>query len=99
MPILTGFGPNPRGPKSGQGKLADLDALCLPIPLSYIPHPDRRSKYRLNTPQSTSERGVADRKDAIYADGIHDSSDPRKTSQSEIVWYTSDRLPRLTPYS
>ena len=27
MPILTGFGPNPRGPKSGQGKLADLDAL------------------------------------------------------------------------
>ena len=29
MPILTGFGPNPRGPKSGQGKLADLDALIL----------------------------------------------------------------------
>ena len=29
MPILTGFGPNPRGPKSGQGKLADLDALVL----------------------------------------------------------------------
>ena len=27
MPILTGFGPNSRGPKSGQGKLADLDAL------------------------------------------------------------------------
>jgi hypothetical protein len=27
MPILTGFGPHPRGPKSGQGKLADLDAL------------------------------------------------------------------------
>ena len=27
MPILTGFGPNPKGPKSGQGKLADLDAL------------------------------------------------------------------------
>ena len=29
MPILTGFGPHPRGPKSGQGKLADLDALSL----------------------------------------------------------------------
>ena len=29
MPILTGFGPNPRGPKSGQGKLADLDALTM----------------------------------------------------------------------
>ena len=27
MPILTGFGPYPRGPKSGQEKLADLDAL------------------------------------------------------------------------
>ena len=26
-PILTVFGPNSRGPKSGQGKLADLDAL------------------------------------------------------------------------
>src|SRR6266851_1862153 len=29
MPILTGFGPHPRGPKSGQEKLADLDALGL----------------------------------------------------------------------
>ena len=29
MPILTGFGPNPRGPKSGQVKLADLDALVV----------------------------------------------------------------------
>ena len=27
MPIPTRFGPHPRGPKSGQGKLADLDAL------------------------------------------------------------------------
>ena len=24
VPILTGFGPHPRGPKSGQGQLADL---------------------------------------------------------------------------
>ena len=32
MPILTGFGPNSRGPKSGQGKLADLDALSLRPP-------------------------------------------------------------------
>jgi hypothetical protein len=29
MPISTGFGVNQRGPKSGQGKLADLDALNL----------------------------------------------------------------------
>ena len=29
MPILTGFGPNSRGPKNGHGKLADLDALHL----------------------------------------------------------------------
>src|SRR2546423_15611386 len=29
VPILTGFGPHPRGPKSGQGQLADLDALVL----------------------------------------------------------------------
>src|SRR5882672_1075606 len=29
MPILTGFGPHPRGPKSGQEKLADLGALYL----------------------------------------------------------------------
>ena len=28
MPILTGVGPNQRGPKSGQDKLADLDALA-----------------------------------------------------------------------
>ena len=28
MPIPTGFGVNQRGPKSGQGKLADLDALA-----------------------------------------------------------------------
>src|SRR5713226_1801606 len=27
MSILTGFRANPRGPKSGQGKLADLDTL------------------------------------------------------------------------
>src|SRR6267378_4339 len=27
MLILTGFGPHPRGPKSGQGKLADSDTL------------------------------------------------------------------------
>jgi hypothetical protein len=27
MPILTGFGANWRGPKNGQGELADLDAL------------------------------------------------------------------------
>ena len=27
VPILTGFGPHPRGPKSGHGQLADLDAL------------------------------------------------------------------------
>ena len=27
MPILTGFGPHSRGPKSGQEKLADLDTL------------------------------------------------------------------------
>jgi hypothetical protein len=29
MSILTGFRANPRGPKSGQGKLADLDTLPL----------------------------------------------------------------------
>jgi hypothetical protein len=29
VPILTGFGPHPRGPKSGQGQLADLDTLVL----------------------------------------------------------------------
>src|SRR5436853_6130338 len=28
VPILTGFGPHPRGPKRGQGQLADLDALA-----------------------------------------------------------------------
>ena len=32
MLILTGFRANPRGPKSGQGKLADLDTLAVRRP-------------------------------------------------------------------
>src|SRR2546423_15605617 len=38
VPILTGFGPHPRGPKSGQGQLADLDALGLDV----FYRPDKR---------------------------------------------------------
>ena len=37
MPTITGFGPNSRGPKSGQGKLADLDALLLFIGMTFGP--------------------------------------------------------------
>jgi hypothetical protein len=32
LPIFTGFWANQRGPKSGQGKLADLDALAPSLP-------------------------------------------------------------------
>src|SRR5947209_15282824 len=31
--MLTGFGPHPRGPKSGQGKVANLDALTVIPPM------------------------------------------------------------------
>jgi hypothetical protein len=41
IPINTGFGTNQRGPKSGQGKLADLDAL----PQGYSPSPAALKRY------------------------------------------------------
>ena len=53
MPILTGFGPNPRGPKSGQWKLADLDALDYELDLKRneiaartIPNPSAGREHR-----------------------------------------------------
>ena len=42
MPMLTGFGPHQRGPKSGQDKLADLDALYCAKVYEHVRHREER---------------------------------------------------------
>ncbi len=53
MPILAGFGPNPRSPKSGQGKVVDLNALPLYRGLLWL-----RSPCRPSHPPCVATRGV-----------------------------------------
>src|SRR5712691_7584615 len=64
MLILTGFRANPRGPKSGQGKLADLDTLIQghsptfgSITLFFFQKSTTRSYYLMNFSQA-SMRGA-----------------------------------------